>query len=255
MIPFFRKIRKKMADDNKSMKYIRYAIGETVLIVIGILIALQLNNWNKNRISKNETKDLLKALIIENDSNIQELENAMKEIVINMSNNVELLGHMGVNYPDKNKYLIDSLIERSYYFPTLSLSINSVVINNIISRSKVNLIQQDSLQFYLSNWGNRLDEIIRRENMTQKRMDDYLTPYLYDKYSFVNAAIVYNHDIDKPFELKNSTFKVNLELLNDLRFENIISEILWSLNILNSEYEITLVYLIKMDELIKRELN
>ena len=49
MIPFFRKIRKKMADDNKPLKYMRYAIGEIILVVIGILIALQVNNWNEDR--------------------------------------------------------------------------------------------------------------------------------------------------------------------------------------------------------------
>ena len=49
MINFFRKIRKKMADDNKPMKYMRYAIGEIVLVVIGILIALSINNWNTAR--------------------------------------------------------------------------------------------------------------------------------------------------------------------------------------------------------------
>jgi len=54
MIPFFRKIRKKMADDNQFFKYSRYAIGEIVLVVIGILIALQINTWNEER--KNITK-------------------------------------------------------------------------------------------------------------------------------------------------------------------------------------------------------
>ena len=49
MIPFFRKIRKQMADDNKPMKYARYAIGEIALVVIGILIALAINNWNESR--------------------------------------------------------------------------------------------------------------------------------------------------------------------------------------------------------------
>ena len=49
MIPFFRKIRKTLADDNKPLKYLRYAIGEIVLVVIGILIALQINNWNEAR--------------------------------------------------------------------------------------------------------------------------------------------------------------------------------------------------------------
>lgn len=62
MIPFFRKIRKKMADDNKPIKYLRYAIGEIVLVMIGILLALQVNNWNQNRIKFNESIIHLKSL-------------------------------------------------------------------------------------------------------------------------------------------------------------------------------------------------
>ncbi len=49
MINFFRKTRKKLADENKPLKYARYAIGEIVLVVIGILIALQINNWNDQK--------------------------------------------------------------------------------------------------------------------------------------------------------------------------------------------------------------
>mgnify|MGYP006935313278 CR=1 FL=1 len=52
MINFFRKKRKKLADDNKVIKYVRYAIGEIVLVVIGILIALQLNTWKGNKIEQ-----------------------------------------------------------------------------------------------------------------------------------------------------------------------------------------------------------
>jgi len=52
MIPVFRKIRKKMADDNRPIKYARYAIGEILLVVIGILIALQINTWNEERKAK-----------------------------------------------------------------------------------------------------------------------------------------------------------------------------------------------------------
>ena len=47
MINFFRKISKQLADDNKPLKYLRYAIGEILLVVIGILIALQINAWNE----------------------------------------------------------------------------------------------------------------------------------------------------------------------------------------------------------------
>ena len=51
-----------MADDNKPLKYMRYAIGEIVLVVIGILVALQVNNWNENRIKLNESIKQLKSL-------------------------------------------------------------------------------------------------------------------------------------------------------------------------------------------------
>jgi len=49
MITLFRNIRKKLASENKFMAYSRYAIGETVLVVVGILIALTVNNWNERK--------------------------------------------------------------------------------------------------------------------------------------------------------------------------------------------------------------
>jgi len=52
MIKFFRKIRYDLMEKNKTKRYFKYAIGEIVLVVIGILIALSINNWNENRLSK-----------------------------------------------------------------------------------------------------------------------------------------------------------------------------------------------------------
>ena len=48
MLRIFRKIRQRMLPDNKFSKYLLYAIGEILLVVIGILIALQVSNWNEN---------------------------------------------------------------------------------------------------------------------------------------------------------------------------------------------------------------
>ena len=62
MTPFFRRIRQKLANENKFLKYSRYAIGEIVLVVVGILIALQINNWNQNRIQQNQIKTQLHNL-------------------------------------------------------------------------------------------------------------------------------------------------------------------------------------------------
>ena len=62
MIKFFRKIRQGLLSENKFTKYLMYAIGEIVLVVIGILIALQVNTWNQHRISHNLELKLLKDL-------------------------------------------------------------------------------------------------------------------------------------------------------------------------------------------------
>ena len=59
MIKFFRKIRQDLLRDNKIGDYLKYAVGEIVLVVIGILIALSINNWNESR--KN---DLEQALLV-----------------------------------------------------------------------------------------------------------------------------------------------------------------------------------------------
>ncbi len=62
MIGFFRRIRKKLADDNKPMKYMRYAIGEVLLVMVGILLALQVNNWNEQRKAVQIQLQLVKEL-------------------------------------------------------------------------------------------------------------------------------------------------------------------------------------------------
>ena len=56
MIKFFRNTRKQLLTENKFTKYLFYALGEIILVVIGILIALQINNWNNRRIEKEEEK-------------------------------------------------------------------------------------------------------------------------------------------------------------------------------------------------------
>ena len=63
MIKFFRHIRQNLIMENKTSKYLKYAIGEIILVVIGILIALQVNNWNENRKLIKQHKALTLSLI------------------------------------------------------------------------------------------------------------------------------------------------------------------------------------------------
>ena len=71
MIKFFRKIRQRLLSEGNTRKYFKYAIGEIILVVIGILIALQINNLNESQKSKSTV--------------IQLLENVQKELILNLN--------------------------------------------------------------------------------------------------------------------------------------------------------------------------
>ncbi len=73
MIKFFRKIRQNLLMENKTVKYLKYAIGEIFLVIIGILIALQINNWNNQRIEKNKQINILNRVLSDVQNDIQEL--------------------------------------------------------------------------------------------------------------------------------------------------------------------------------------
>lgn len=74
MIKFFRKIRQRLITENKFSKYLVYAIGEIVLVVIGILIALSINTWNQNRSNAKLEQELLNNLLSDVDIDIYNLE-------------------------------------------------------------------------------------------------------------------------------------------------------------------------------------
>ncbi|PIB39523.1 DUF6090 family protein [Maribacter sp. 4G9] len=63
MIKFFRKIRQQLLRENRFSQYLLYAIGEIVLVVIGILIALQIDNWNENRKLEAKTQNYYKQIL------------------------------------------------------------------------------------------------------------------------------------------------------------------------------------------------
>ena len=144
MINFFRKTRKKLADDNKPLKYVRYAIGEIVLVVIGILIALQINNWNEERKAKIDEHELLKELIVNLNSNVEEFNqniNVQKSTI----ESIDLI----LDHLEKGKPYHDSLdFRRLLYIEQISLSTSayesfkSVGLNTIRSDAlKIEIIQ------------------------------------------------------------------------------------------------------------------
>ena len=78
MIKFFRHIRKRLLSENRFNKYLLYAIGEIVLVVIGILIALQINNWNESRKLAQSGKEFIKEIYKELNTEIANIDEILK---------------------------------------------------------------------------------------------------------------------------------------------------------------------------------
>ena len=77
MLKFFRRIRQKLIDEGNLKRYLIYAVGEILLVVIGILIALQINNLNEQRKDKNKEGHFIKMILSDMDGSIEDLEHSV----------------------------------------------------------------------------------------------------------------------------------------------------------------------------------
>ena len=106
MINFFGRIRKKLANDNMPLKYTRYAIGEIVLVVIGILIALQINSWNEERVIKNNINLYLGALVQDMREDINIIKSGRRYHIFRIHTGIYMLHQYNPN--EKLSFLSDN---------------------------------------------------------------------------------------------------------------------------------------------------
>ena len=78
MLRLFSSIRQGLVNKGQTSKYFRYAFGEVVLIVVGILIALQINNWNEGRKLEGDRQELINALKVDFEENLRSLDRSIK---------------------------------------------------------------------------------------------------------------------------------------------------------------------------------
>ena len=157
MIKFFRHIRQNLIMENKTGKYLKYAIGEIVLVVIGILIALSINNWNEYRKDRIKEQAILGQLKVEYNSNLKQLESKITIRNILITSSQKVLSYID----DPQSINIDSLVvnlSRGQYRPTFD-----PIKNDIISSNKLNLIQNKRLQTLLSQWESNVYQLTEEE--------------------------------------------------------------------------------------------
>lgn len=150
MIKFFRRIRHQLLAENKTAKYLKYAIGEIVLVMIGILLALQVNNWNQNANEQYKIKEYAVSLI-------QDLESDIKMIGQIKQQNEEIIDRIdSLSRYSQNRRIEDFSNLTMLYFtlnkPHRPYVWNRTTITELKNSGNLGLIKNDSLSKMISKY-------------------------------------------------------------------------------------------------------
>jgi len=234
MINFFRKIRKQLADDNKPLKYFRYAIGEIVLVMIGILLALQVNNWNETRKERIFERKVLSEILVDTEEDLTEMNNALKDLKSHQISCDIILGNL------KNVLIYNDSLDIHFadVLKMWSLSPNSTAFE-MAKTEGMHVIKNDSIRTMAAKINNYYFDYIR---VLESRWQDYNThivlPYSIKLFNY------YNFDKMKPTNYntlkRDSTYHGILKSLKKMRTRyigwlEIRHEVLISLNIMIKE--------------------
>ena len=181
MIKFFRHIRQRMIKENRFSKYLLYAIGEIILVVIGILIALYLNKKQQEHTIqkqqenyliqiKGEMVNNLKSLSAEKEELSGTLNNAYK--ILNIMNNDSLIDNL--TEPDLSQLMYAVLSEDIIFFN------ENGALNQIIYSGGLKEIRNDSISGLLASWEGKVNRVRSQEEQVAEATDylkNYLTQY------------------------------------------------------------------------------
>ncbi len=138
MPQIFKKIRRKLAEQNKVASYLRYATGEILLVVIGILIALQVNNWNEQRKLNNERQALIQSLISDFKTTREHLSTVKAENERYIKRTSRFLS---LSYKNNENISLDSLqyyLSGAFEYPSFEPILSTY--NQAVSTGKIGLI-------------------------------------------------------------------------------------------------------------------
>ena len=197
-------------------RYLKYAIGEIVLVIIGILIALQISNWNEDRVSNITTNNYLKALVNEIEKNVNWIESDIKRVHQDIKESANSLKQL--NIPEA-KFHSDSLIRsamdtRPIYKSILSKSTFNDLINAGVLKNLKNVELKDrilSIEPYI-------ESCYESSKKAENAWDSYQLPYLLknnnvsSNWDSISGVKIYK----VPFKIKRDAFVHNYDYANIL---------------------------------------
>ena len=231
MLKLFRKIRRKLIDEGKLRRYLIYAVGEIILVVVGILIALQVNNLNEDRKNRNDEVQILKDLITG-------IEDDISSINYNIERHSEAINSIEILMEIFNKN-IDYHDSLSFHFAAINyhtLFMNNVGPYESLKSKGVETISNKELRFEIINLYEKWYPI------TQKNDNDLSNDILHIKRNFYQT----HFDKFQIFQATTEGFVYNGEmtpnninqLQNNIEYKYFLNSLLASHSTIVSLYEL-----------------
>ena len=176
MLTFFRKIRKALLDSDSTKKYLLYAIGEVLLVMIGILLALQVNNWNEHRAARRIEQNILVNLHKEFLNNKQSLVIQNEDMQTQIEFIESLLDLQPNEVPDSVN-LFD-LFSPHYALRVATFQSSQSTLEEAIASGNLKLLKSNELRMNLTFWLSELDVAKEHESKMINLKELELRPFL-----------------------------------------------------------------------------
>lgn len=219
-------------DEGNPQKYIIYAVGEILLVVVGILIALQINNWNEDRKTRRLENEYLHALEEEFNYNLESLEKLMKVNERNINSARELSKHTSPDPPQiKEKELALWIFDIANY--EIHFRPRSAVLEEIISSGKLGVFSSANLRSSLSSWNGIMLKVRYQEEELAKW-----------RFQILDFAKIHGNARRALFDAKGGAFglpatkfeRKNTVILQSVEFENLLLYYLSASTFINQNY-------------------
>ncbi|MGB6037693.1 MAG: DUF6090 family protein [Cryomorphaceae bacterium] len=231
MIKFFRHIRQRMIKENRVSKYMLYAIGEIVLVVIGILIALQINNWNEDRKIRKSEQEILTNLKSELILNRDRLDKTQQLHHMEYDAGVQLLNLFNTDVSTIPVIKLDSIL--TVFEMAHTVEANDGYIKSLLSSGKIDHIQNAALKAFVGSFDGQVIDATEEQYPMKRLFEDRLWPLTDGKINAANRIRLLSNYSTIP----KGTYESNYVWFFESReIEDIVSNILaWRLDLMDDE--------------------
>lgn len=235
MIKFFRKIRHNLLSEGKTGSYLKYALGEIFLVVLGILIALQIDNWNEDRKETDEISKTILNLKAEFQNNYATLNADMHRLKKAANACKVLLNEISSQESNLSMTSVDSLLV--FTTGVFTWNPSNYVLNSLKNSDKLELIQDDSLKILLYNYEQYYDDILEWHRTSERATIEFNT-YIKTYGSTRNIDYVLSKIVVFSSSHSPSPFKFdNRQLLRNRVVENHLDDIFVSFSFTLMSYK------------------